>query len=73
MCGTKGYDTEQAVVLRLISEENDLLKVSFNVDQHQIVFSLTSQRLDSLGEPRGLQITLFYIYIYFFSISLSIY
>lgn len=42
MYDTKDNDSEHAIALRLVSEENDLLKVSFNVDQYQTVFSLTS-------------------------------
>lgn len=53
MCGIAGCDSEQVVVLRLVfQEKKNLLKSSFNVDRCQIVYSLTSERLDILRDLR---------------------
>lgn len=58
MCGIAGCDSEQVVVLRLVFQEKkkNLLKASFNVDRCQIVYSLTSERLDILRDLRRFSI-----------------
>lgn len=64
--GMTGYVSEQAVVLGLVFQKIYLLKASCYLDWHQIVFSLTSQRQDILGDLRELQIHIIII-TYIFS------